>query len=59
MLAHGMERLWARVAKDAPGLRHYTRRAGFVRCGQHVLDIGAGPVTYDLYQWKKPCLQQS
>lgn len=58
MLNLGMERLWARVAQDALGLRHYTRRAGFVRCGQHVLDIGAGPVTYDLYQWKKSCLQQ-
>jgi hypothetical protein len=57
MLERGMERLWARVAKDAHGLRHYTRTAGFTRCGQHVLDIGQGPVPYDLYQWKKPCLQ--
>jgi hypothetical protein len=59
MLNLGMERLWARVSKDARALRHYTRAAGFKRCGQHVLDIGFGPVTYDLYQWKKRCLQLS
>ena len=58
MLAQGMERLWARVAKDAHALRHYVAQAGFTRCGEDVLDIGFGPVAYDLYQWKKPCLQQ-
>jgi hypothetical protein len=59
MLAVGMERLWARVAREAKALRYYTIAAGFKRCGQHVLDIGFGPVIYDLYQWKKPCPQQS
>jgi hypothetical protein len=54
----GAERLWARVAKDADGLRHYTARAGFTLCGTDVVDLGFGPVTYDLYQWKKPCRQQ-
>lgn len=58
-VALGADRLWARVAKDADGLRHYTAQAGFERCGTNVLNIGFGPVTYDLYQWKKPCLQQS
>ena len=58
LAALGAERLWARIAKDAGGLRHYTAQAGFVRCGSDVLDIGFGPVAYDLYQWKKPCLQQ-
>lgn len=59
MLAHGMERLWARVAKDAHGLRHYVAQAGFTRCGEDTLDIGFGPVTYDLFQWEKPCLRRS
>jgi hypothetical protein len=55
MVAEGAERLWARVNNDA--LRHYTAQAGFVRCGSDSLDYGFGPVAYDLYQWKKPCLQ--
>lgn len=54
----GAERLWARVAADNHALRHYTSSAGFERCGMDVLDIGFGPVEYDLYQWKKPCLQR-
>lgn len=59
MLERGMERLWARIATEARGLRHYTASAGFTPCGSDTLDIGFGPVSYDLYQWKKPCLQQS
>lgn len=58
MLRHGMERLWARIDRNHPALRHYTASAGFTPCGSDVLDLGFGPVSYDLYQWKKPCLQQ-
>jgi hypothetical protein len=58
MQAHGAERLWARVAKAARGLRHYTWHAGFRPCGEHTLNLGFGPVSYDLYQWTSPCLQQ-
>jgi hypothetical protein len=56
MVAEGAERLWARVT-DEP-LRHYTVAAGFTRCGTDSLDIGAGSVSYDLYQWTRPCRQQ-
>jgi hypothetical protein len=55
MAAIGAERLWARVAIGHDALRHYTRAAGFTRCGRDTLDIGFGPVAYDLYQWSKPC----
>jgi hypothetical protein len=58
ILSHGAERLWARVAEGHEGLRHYTRAAGFKHCGIDVLDIGFGPVAYDLYQWRKPCPPQ-
>lgn len=54
IVAEGAERLWARVGNDA--LRHYTAQAGFVRCGVDSVDLGFGPVIYDVYQWKKPCL---
>jgi hypothetical protein len=59
MIANGAERLWARVEKRFGGLRHLTTHAGLVRCGTDVLDIGFGPVTYDLFQWKQPCRQRS
>lgn len=58
MVAHGADRLWARVGPGADGLRHYTARAGFERCGMDTLDIGFGPVTYTLFQWEKPCLRR-
>lgn len=58
IVSEGAERLWARVAEGFDALRHYTTSAGFTRCGTDTLDIGFGPVTYDLYQWKKPCLQR-
>lgn len=55
----GAERLWARVDKNFPALRHYVAHAGFTRCGTDILDIGFGPVAYDLYQREKPCLRRS
>jgi hypothetical protein len=55
----GAERLWARVERGFAGLRHYVTHAGFTRCGADTLDIGFGPVAYDLYKWTKPCPQQS
>lgn len=56
MIAQGAERLWARVSSDT--VRHYTAHAGFAKCGTDTLDIGFGPVTYDIYQWRKPCPRQ-
>lgn len=57
MVAEGAERLWARIAEGYNALRHYAAQAGFERCGTDTVDIGFGPVTYDLYQWKKSCQQ--
>lgn len=59
IVSQGAERLWARIARGFKALRHYVAQAGFSPCGSETLDIGFGPVTYDLYQWKKPCLQRS
>lgn len=42
--------LWARV--NNPALRYFTMKAGFTACGQHAIDIGQGPITYDLYKWE-------
>ncbi len=51
----GADHLWARIAKNMPHLRHYTASAGFKPCGTDTIDLGAGPVAYDLYQWRKQC----
>lgn len=59
MVSIGAERLWARVEKGFNALHHYAAQSGFEKCGTDILDIGFGPVIYDLYQWKKPCLQRS
>lgn len=57
MIEQGAERLWARISSRM--VRHYTAQSGFTKCGTDTLDIGFGPVTYDLFQWKKPCPPQS
>lgn len=58
MLGLGSERLLARVAKGYRALKHFASCAGFSKCGISVLDIGFGPVTYDIYQREQRCLQQ-
>lgn len=49
-MADHADMLWARV--DSPALRYFTMKAGFKPCGQNTIDIGQGPVTYDLYKWE-------
>lgn len=58
IVAEGAERIWALVSPEMKALRHYASAAGFEPCGSDEIDIGFGPVSYDLYQWKKPCLQR-
>lgn len=59
IVAAGADRLWARVAENADALRHYVAQAGFTKCGADTLDIGFGPVAYDLYEWRARCQRQS
>ena len=59
VLSLGAERIWARVADGFDGLRHITAQMGFTKCGSDLLDIGSGPITYELYQREKRCLQLS
>ena len=49
-MAEHADMLWARI--DSPALKFYTMKAGFKPCGQNTIDIGFGPVTYDLYKWE-------
>lgn len=58
MATFGALHLWTRVHPDAANVRRFTLRAGFMPAGHHTLDLGTGPVTYDLFDWRRGCPQQ-
>jgi hypothetical protein len=49
------DKLWTRVPVGAFNIRLFTEDAGFSRCGSQTIDLGAGPVHYDLYEWIEQC----
>jgi RimJ/RimL family protein N-acetyltransferase len=53
----GALHLWTRVHPDAPHVRRFTLKAGFKPAGQNTIDLGDGPVTYDLFDWRAKCQQ--
>jgi hypothetical protein len=55
MTSHGANHLWTRVQRGAENVKRFTLAAGFTPCGEQVLDLGAGPTTYDLFQWRAEC----
>ncbi len=57
MQNNGGRHLWTRVQPDAANVRKFTLKAGFEPAGQHTIDLGDGPVTYDLFDWRSPCPQ--
>jgi hypothetical protein len=56
MQSIGTRQLWTRVPVGAENIAAFTEDAGFSRCGSQTIDIGAGPVAYDLYEWSPSCL---
>lgn len=52
------DHLWTRVHPDMPNVRAFTLKAGFEPAGTHRIDLGVGPVDYELYDWRCPCPQQ-
>lgn len=52
----GTEQIWTRVPRDADNVRKFTLAAGFKPCGEQTLDLGVGPVLYDLFNWRRKCL---
>jgi hypothetical protein len=58
MASIGASHLWTRVERGAENVRRFTLAAGFSPCGEQVLDLGAGPTTYDLFNWRHECQQQ-
>jgi hypothetical protein len=52
MVRLGAKHLWTCVHPDAVNVKFFTLRAGFRPAGQRIRDLGAGPVTYDIYDWR-------
>lgn len=57
MEEHFADHLWTRVHPDAANVRAFTLKAGFRPAGKHEIDLGAGPVAYDLFDWRPECPQ--
>lgn len=55
MADHGARHIWTRVARGHRHTRLFTLKAGFKPCGEHTLDLGAGPVLFDLFNRRLPC----
>lgn len=53
MVEQGASHIWTRVQREAENVKHFTLAAGFVPCGEQVVDLGAGPTLYDLFSWRK------
>lgn len=52
MVSAGADHLWTRVERGARHTRIFTMKAGFKPCGEQTLDLGGGPVLYDLFNWR-------
>lgn len=48
----GARYLWTCVHPDHANVKFFTLRSGFKRAGQVVRDLGVGPVTYDIFDWR-------
>lgn len=53
MEGEGASHLWTRVEDGARNVKAFTLRAGFKPCGEQTLDLGGGPVRYELLNWRK------
>ena len=59
MITEGVTHMWTRVPKKDRHTRLFTLKMGFVPCGSQTLDMGFGPVEYELFDWRSKCQQPS
>lgn len=52
MKSQGATHLWTRVDPEAANVRRFTLSAGLKPAGHNTVDLGGGPVTYDLFHWR-------
>ena len=52
MVELGAKHLWTCVHPDAANVKFFTLRAGFKPAGKRTRDLGAGPVDYDIFDWR-------
>lgn len=47
---HGAKHIWTRVHPDARNVKAFTLKMGLEPAGTHTIDLGAGPVAYELFE---------
>jgi len=52
MAEHFADHLWTRVHPEMANVRAFTIKAGFKAAGEHTIDLGTGPVTYEIFDWR-------
>lgn len=50
LFKHGAKHIWTRVHPDARNVKAFTLRMGLIPAGYHTIDLGVGPVTYELFE---------
>jgi hypothetical protein len=49
---HGADTVWCRVAPSHRHIRILALHLGFAPAGENTIDLGVGPITYQLFVWK-------
>lgn len=52
LVDQGARHLWTLVHPDAANVRAFTLKAGFTPAGSRAVDLGTGPIPYDIYDWR-------
>lgn len=52
LVSHGAFHLWTRVPESLANVRAFTLKMGMKPAGRQILDLGAGPTVYDLFDWR-------
>lgn len=52
LVEHGAFHLWTRIHPGAGNVRGFAMKMGMKPAGRQIIDLGAGPTTYDLFDWR-------
>lgn len=54
---YGAQHIWTRIKPEARHTKLFARAVGLKWCGKGMFDLGIGPETFLLYDWRTPCPQ--
>lgn len=52
------DRIWTRIAPHASNVRAFAVRNQFKQVGTEACDLGKGPETFDIFEWRPLCPSQ-